>query len=140
MGLLDPVKDKTLYEKYYNEARGGGQGDYSLGFREKMENVVDCLKRYPKSKRAVLTLPYSVKTSTQVLHPDTADQKCLRELIFYIEEGKLHCSGVMRAQAAIIFPKNIHFIGSVMEEVGKRVGVEGGSYTHFVVTLVRDRE
>jgi hypothetical protein len=46
----------------------------------------------------------------------------------------------MRAQAAIIFPKNIHFIGSVMDEVAKRVGVEGGSYTHFVVTLVRDRQ
>ena len=140
MGLLDPIKDKDLYEKYYNEARGGGQGDYSFGFREKMENVVDCLKRYPNSKRAVITLPYSNKTSPQVLHSDTAEQKCLRELTFFIEEGRLHCTGFMRAQAVTIFPKNIHFVGSVMQELSNRIGVEGGSYTHFVVTLVRDRE
>jgi hypothetical protein len=61
MGLLDREKNKDLYQKFYNEERGGGQGDYSLFFREKIHNIVDCLTKFPKSKRAVISMPYSVK-------------------------------------------------------------------------------
>ena len=51
--------------------------------------------------------------------------KCMREMHFYLEEEEeeedggwlLNATVLMRAQAAEIFPKNIHFIGSLMDRV-----------------------
>lgn len=43
-------------------------------------------------------------------------------------------------QAATIFPKNIHYIGTIMHIVARRLGVPVGAYTHFVTTLVDGRE
>lgn len=137
--LLLPVEEAAK-AKYYTAARGGGQGDYRDGITEKIDNVKQCLTEFPHSKRAVLTVPYSSVFSKDVKHQDTNEAKCLRELHFYIEnDDKLHCSGFMRAQAASIFPKNIHFIGSIMHLIGDSIGKEVGSYTHFVTTLTNER-
>jgi hypothetical protein len=131
LGLLDPehnASDAEGYAKYYNPARGGGQGDYRAGMVAKIDNVVDCLAKFPASKRAILSVPNAAALD----HTVDADAKCLRELHFYIEaraplpeeEGgpagavpaaeveAVHCTGFMRAQAASIFPKNIHMIGA----------------------------
>jgi thymidylate synthase len=140
MGLLDKNKDYQKYEKYYNEMRGGEMGDYSYKFQDKLANVVDALKKFPKSKRAIITMPYSRKTSDQVKHSNDSENKCLRELQFFIEDDYLHCTGFMRAQASIIFPKNIHFIGEVFNQIADEINVPIGTYTHFVTTLVYDRE
>jgi len=112
------------------------QGDYRFRMPEKMATLVDCLTKFPSSKRAVLSV---VPSSAGFDHSRDGEAKCLRELHFYIEDGQLHCSGYMRAQAALIFPKNIHFIGSVMLSLGKSLGRPVGSYTHSVTTLVADQ-
>jgi len=140
------------YRTYYNSARGGGQGDYRAGIKQKIANVVDALTRFPASKRAVLTIP-----PVALDHSVDGDAKCLRELHFYLEarepeEGEagvattaapepeaLHCTGFMRAQAASIFPKNIHFIGAVMNAVARGLGKPVGTYTHIVTTLTNER-
>lgn len=140
MGLLDKSKESEKYSKFYSELRGGNMGDYSFMFQEKISNVVDSLIKFPSSKRAILTMPYSNKHSHEVKHFDDAEQKCLRELHFYVEDGLLHCTGFMRAQASIIFPKNIHFIGEVFNQISDKIQVPLGLYTHFVTTLVYDRE
>ena len=135
LDIIHNTDDKLLYEKFYNPARGGGQGDYRTNIHNKIGNVVDCLSKFPSSKRAVLTIP-----DRNVDHTIDNDAKCLRELHFYIENTSipeslvishpelnntssqtsynttdkivyLSCTGFMRAQAATIFPKNIHFIG-----------------------------
>jgi hypothetical protein len=123
LNTLDLAKeeDKALHERFYNPARGGGQGDYRAGIKEKVENVVDCLTRFPASKRAVLTIP-----NRSIDHTVDEEAKCLRELHFYTEpvpsgsgagagagagSRQVSCTGFMRAQAATIVPKNIHFIG-----------------------------
>jgi thymidylate synthase len=149
---LDELRPDTnkehaaLYEKFYNAARGGGQGDYREGIKAKIDNVVDCLRLRPESKRAVLTIP-PVTTD----HSVDGFAKCLRELHFYIEAREdedgtkaseteaLHCTGFMRAQAASIFPKNIHYIGTVMNVVAERLGKPVGTYTHYVTTLTNER-
>jgi len=157
--LCDPdhnPADAKLYDKYYNAARGGGQGDYRKDIQAKIDNVVDCLSNFPRSKRAVITIP----SHTALDHTVDEDAKCLRELHFFLEptddaspehpQGaedkvqtnkgvKLHCTGIMRAQAAAIFPKNIHFIGSIMNLVADRLGVPVGCYTHMVTTFTSDR-
>ena len=53
LGLTDSERDADAYAKYYSAARGGGQGDYRTLIREKIDNVVDCLTKFPGSKRAV---------------------------------------------------------------------------------------
>lgn len=140
MNLITPEKNPKLYEKFYNNLRGGGQGNYSYKFQEKFQNIVDCLTKFPDSKRAVLTMPYSKKYSHEVAHNDDEEQKCLRELHFFIEEGTLHCSGFMRSQASIIFPKNMHFIGTVMLDLSDVLKIKTGCYTHFITTLVDGRD
>jgi thymidylate synthase len=121
---------------WYAPERGGPQGDYAEGMPEKLRNVIDALQRFPASKRAVLTV-----ASRNVSHEVDADAKCLRELHFYLEGGRLCASGFMRAQAASIFPKNIYFIALVMARVAAGLGgVPVGSYVHFVTTLTSGRE
>lgn len=140
MGKFSKIDDADLYEKHYKNMRGGGPGDYSDKIQDKIDNVIKSLETKQTSKRAVLTIPFSSKTSadTKYFHDD--EQKCLRELHFFVDEGVLHCSGYMRSQASVIFPKNIHFIGTVMNEIGNCLKLPVGTYTHFVTTLVKDRE
>ncbi len=127
--------DDARYATLYSSARGGGQGDYRVGMRDKIANVVDCLTRFPGSKRAVLTVP-----ARNVSHEVDEDAKCLREVHFFIEGGALHAAGFMRAQAASIFPKNLHFIGTILQRVAAALRVPTGRYTHFVTTLVSGRD
>ena len=104
MGLLDTTRDTEVYKKFYNEMRGGEMGDYSPFFQDKLSNVIEALLKFPSTKRGILTMPYSKYKSQDVKHDNDAEQKCLRELPFYIEEDYLHCTGYMRAHAALIFP------------------------------------
>ena len=121
---------------YYNAARGGGMGDYRDGLLAKVDNVISALRGFPRSKRAALT----ISNNPAAAHTSDDDAKCLRELVFYIDDGRLCATGFMRAQAASIFPKNIHFIGSLMARIAGGLDLRVGSYTHFVVTLVSGRE
>lgn len=152
MDELDPEHNEAHaagYRTYYNSARGGGQGDYRAGIKEKIANVVDCLTRFPGSKRGVLTIP-----PVALDHSVDGDAKCLRELHFYVEAREpedgpaagapaepeaLHCTGYMRAQAASIFPKNIHYIGALMNAVAAALHKPVGTYTHIVTTLTNER-
>jgi len=64
----------------------------------------------------------------------------MREIHFYLEEGKLDATVLMRAQAAEIFPKNIHFVGSLMEAVTRPLGVQVGVLHYLATVLVSVRE
>ena len=113
--------------RYFSAQRGGAQGDYHDGMPEKIKNVVQCLHQYPVSKRAVITIPNTSFPD----HTHDADAKCLRELHFYLDaetnassssttttpQFRLNATVWMRAQAAEIFPKNIHFIGALMTTI-----------------------
>lgn len=124
--------------KWFSEQRGGSQGDYREGTREKLDNVVDCLTRFPHSKRAVFTVP----NTSRPAHTSDADAKCMRELHFHREGDRLDATVLFRAQAALIFPKNIHFIGSLMHEVGERLPGKPrpGHLFYLTSVLVADRQ
>jgi thymidylate synthase len=139
-------RDKELHSRFYTPARGGGQGDYRLAITEKIANVVSALTAFPQSKRAVLPIPHTARPSSTADHTETDEAKCLRELHFYLEDAeegsgtkRLCATGFMRAQAASIFPKNIHFIGTVMQTIASQLNVPVGCYTHIVTTLVDER-
>jgi hypothetical protein len=136
---INMEKDITAeQEQYVNEQRGGAQGNYREGMRRKIDNVVDCLTRFPQSKRALIT----VCNEPMPDHSNDADAKCLRELHLYLDEsGKLSGTVFFRAQAASIFPKNIHLVGSIMTEVAARLPQrpELGTLYYLATVLVSDR-
>lgn len=124
--------------QYLSEQRGGAQGNYREGMAHKIANVVDCLTRYPQSKRAVIT----VCNEPMPDHSDDANAKCLRELHLYLdEENKLSGTVFFRAQAASLFPKNVHLIGSIMTEVARQLPQQPalGSLFYLATVLVADR-
>eukprot|EP00971_Amphidinium_carterae_P160447 3180541-Amphidinium_carterae.1 len=46
--------------------RGGEQGDYRDGMPEKIANVISCLKEEPRSKRAIVPIPFPSEGSKNV--------------------------------------------------------------------------
>lgn len=200
----DEKRDADAYAKYYTAARGGGQGDYRPLINEKIDNVVDCLTKFPSSKRAVsvnwatLDLPRSNPVSARagldyrpfsprpLCRPGCqvparaallprAPRRCGRPC-----RASLHwvhaCTGCVRTGGRgndvarcypnlcrrVIFPKNVHFIGTIMHEgkwypserraaralclctlataVARRLGIPTGTYTHFVTTMFGTRQ
>uniref|UniRef100_A0A7S4EJB0 Thymidylate synthase/dCMP hydroxymethylase domain-containing protein n=1 Tax=Pseudo-nitzschia australis TaxID=44445 RepID=A0A7S4EJB0_9STRA len=130
---------KEDYEKWQLAERGGAQGDYREGMKEKIANVIDCLKTEPLSKRAVIPIPYATMGSAQIDWKDQGQNKCCRELHFYLEDGKLKCTGIVRMQNANIFVKNIHFFATLIEHVANELNVEVGEYTHWITNVCLDR-
>jgi hypothetical protein len=125
-------------EQFKSEQRGGSQGDYRDGMAGKIDNLVDCLTTFPKSKRAVI----AVSNNPAPEHSSDTDAKCLREIHLYLDdEHKLSGTMLLRAQAASIFPKNIHLVGSIMTEVAGRLPAQPslGTVFYLATVLVSDR-
>lgn len=127
------------YDTWQLAERGGEQGDYRDGMPEKISNVIDCLKTEPLSKRAVIPIPYSNVGSATIDWKDRGQNKCCRELHFYLEDGKLKCTGLVRMQNANIFVKNIHFFSTLIDHVAKELNVPVGEYTHWITNVCHDR-
>ena len=107
-GALDYYTKKNMGWEYTQEEmdefqlneRGGAQGDYREGMQKKIANVIDCLRTEPLSKRAIIPIPFNSEGSEAVDWTDQGQNKCCRELHFYLEEGKLKCTGIVRMQNA----------------------------------------
>jgi thymidylate synthase len=125
-------------EKFMNANRGGAQGDYRDGMKAKISNAIDCLTNYPQSKRALIT----VCNEPMPDHRSDVDAKCVRELQLYLDgDGKLSGTVFLRAQAAFLFPKNIHMIGSIMSEIAQQLPNKPtlGTLFYLASILVSDR-
>ena len=57
----------------------------------------------------------------------------------------LNCTGIFRAQAVDIMPKNFFFVYKILEVINEKLNIQTnqkymiGSYTHFVTILVPTR-
>ena len=123
---------------WINEERGGAQGDYHEGMAGKIANVVDCLAQFPRSKRAVI----AVSNRPMAEHSDDAEAKCMREIHLYLDDdNRLSATVLLRAQAASLFPKNIHMVGSIMTRIAEQLPGRPALGTVFYVAtlLVADR-
>ena len=132
--------EKNLSEKhrkYFSALRGGSQGDYREGMAKKIDNVVAALREFPNSKRALITIGNNAFSK----HWCDEDAKCMREIHFRLAGQELHATAFFRAQATLIFPKNIHFIGSLINEVASRIdsSVTIRKLTYLASVLVHDR-
>lgn len=63
MGL--PITQEDT-DKWWMVERGGDQGDYREGMQAKINNVVNCLKTHPHSKRAIIPIPFNSEGSQNV--------------------------------------------------------------------------
>ncbi len=124
-------------KKHLSELRGGSQGDYREGMSMKIDNAVTALREFSTSKRAVITIGNNAFSK----HWCDEDAKCMREIHFRLAGQELHATTFFRAQATLIFPKNIHFIGSLMDEVASRIdsSISSGQLTYLTSVLVQDR-
>jgi len=123
---------------FMNANRGGAQGDYRDGMAAKIANVVDCLTNFPQSKRAIIT----VSNEPMPDHSSDDDAKCVRELQVYLDDdGNLSGTVFLRAQAAFLFPKNIHMLGSIMSAIAQRLPGKPklGELFYLAGILVADR-
>jgi len=127
------------FDQWHMPERGGDQGDYRDGMQEKIANVVDCLRSEPRSKRAIIPIPFPSEGSKTVDWRNQGQTKCCREMHIYIEDGKLKCTSILRMQNASIFPKNIHFFATLLEHVAKELKLPLGEYTHWITNLCHDR-
>ena len=125
-------------KSFMNANRGGAQGDYRDGMAAKIANVVACLTNFPQSKRAIIT----VSNEPMPDHSSDDDAKCVRELQLYLDDdGNLSGTVFLRAQAAFLFPKNIHMLGSIMSEIAQQLPGKPALGTLFYLAgiLVSDR-
>lgn len=136
MGYTYEMKEASQWQR---AERGGEQGDYRDGMEGKIQNVIDCLTTEPLSKRAVIPIPFATEPSSNANWKDAGQNKCCRELHFYLEDGKLKCTGIIRMQNANIFVKNIHFFATVIDRIATALNVEVGEYTHWITNLCHDR-
>jgi len=130
---------QAQWDEWFLLERGGDQGDYREGMPAKIANVVACLAAHPHSKRAIVPIPFNGEGSENVDWRDAGQTKCCRELHLYIESGRLCCTGFLRVQNATIFPKNVHFFATLLDDVAKKLGVPLGPYTHFISSVCHDR-
>jgi len=120
--------------------RGGDLGYYADGMKEKIETLLKSLRDRPFSKRSLLTIPPFHKGSVNQRPERDDDAKCLRELHFYVNgDRELMCTGIMRAQVSMLFPKNVHMIGTLLNDLAESLGYKVGAYTHFITTLTDSR-
>jgi len=124
-------------KKHFSALRGGSQGDYREGMEEKIDNAVASIREFSTSKRALITIGNNAFSK----HWCDEDAKCMREIHFRLAGQELHATAFFRAQATLIFPKNIHFIGSLMNEMASRIdtSVSVGQLTYLASVLVHDR-
>ena len=100
------------------------------GFNQ-IETIIDLLKKDPSSRRAVLNL--------NVPNPDVAttkDEICTICLNYFIRDGKLHCTGMMRSNDIIFgLTYDITYFTQLQKYIARRLEIPTGSYTHFATSI-----
>lgn len=103
---------------------------YAFGFNQ-IEKVIELLKQDPDSRRAKINLN---TPNGRVI--ETKDEPCTVFLQFMIRGGKLHCTAVMRSNDIWLgLPYDVAFFTEVQKYIARQLGVEYGTYTHFVVSM-----
>lgn len=98
---------------------------------DQLEMVVALLKKNPGSKRAVINF-----NVPNVNKETTKDEICTIMLQFYVRDGRLNCTGVMRSNDLWKgLPYDIIFFTILQKYVADRLSLKYGTYTHFAVSL-----
>lgn len=98
---------------------------------DQVDKIIKLLIADPNSRRAVLN--FNVPNENVI---ETKDEICTIALQMYIRDGKLNCTGIMRSNDIWLgTPYDITFFTELQKYIAHRVGVEYGTYTHFVTSI-----
>ena len=105
------------------------------GFNQ-ADKIIELLKTDKNSRRAVINL--NVPNPNVI---ETKDEICTIALQFYIRDNKLYCTGIMRSNDIWYgLPYDVAFFTELQKLIAHRLGIEYGTYTHFVTSIhVYDR-
>lgn len=96
-----------------------------------IENVVELLMRRPTSRKAVIQL-----FNAEDLNGTFSDIPCTTTLQFLVRDGKLDMITTMRSNDSYKgLPHDVFCFTMLMEIVARSIGVEIGTYHHFVGSL-----
>lgn len=98
---------------------------------DQVHKIIELLLTDPNSRRAVLN--FNVPNPNVI---ETKDEICTIALQMYIRDGKLNCTGIMRSNDIWLgTPYDVAFFTELQKYIAHRVGVEYGTYTHFVTSI-----
>lgn len=108
----------------------------AFGFNQ-VEKIVELLKKDPNSRRAVINI-----NTPNVNVIETKDEPCTIALQYFLRDGKLHSTTVMRSNDIFLgFPYDVAFFTELQKTIADKLGVEYGTYTHIANSLhVYDRD
>lgn len=125
-GLWGRISDDgvTSYSAY-------GDIVYKRHCFDQFEKIIELLKTDKNSRRAVIN--FNVPNINMI---ETKDEICTIALQFYVRDNKLYCTGIMRSNDIWYgLPYDVIFFTELQKLMAKRLNVEVGSYTHFVISL-----
>lgn len=100
------------------------------GFNQ-VDKIIELLATDKDSRRAVIN--FNVPNPNVI---ETKDEICTIALQFYIRDGKLNGTGVMRSNDIWYgLPYDVAFFTELQKYIAHRLNIETGSYTHHVISL-----
>lgn len=125
-----PGFKRTSEDKIYSNSAYGHIIQYRHGFNQ-LEQVIDILKNDKDSRRAVINL------NVPNPHRGTClDEICTFSLAFYITNGKLECTAMMRSNDALgCMPYDVAYFTNLQKRIANCLGIQTGSYYHFATSL-----
>ena len=103
---------------------------YKHGF-DQIEKIIELLSKDNYSRRAVINI--NVPNEKVI---ETKDEPCTIALQFLLRNNKLNCTAIMRSNDIWLgTPYDIAFFTELQRYIAKRLNVETGTYTHFVVSM-----
>lgn len=98
---------------------------------DQIEKVIELLKKYPESRRAVI----NINTPRENII-ETKDEFCTIALQLMVRDGKLNMTGIMRSNDMWSgTPYDIFYFTEIQKYIANKLNVEYGTYTHFVTSL-----
>lgn len=98
---------------------------------DQIKKVIELLKKDPESRRALINI--NVPNEKVI---ETKDEMCTIALQFLIRNERLDMTAMMRSNDVWFgLPYDIVYFTAVQKYIANELGLESGSYTHFVTSM-----
>lgn len=98
---------------------------------DQIDKMIELLNKDPNSRRAVMNI--NIPREDVI---ETKDEMCTIALQLLLRDGKLNMTGIMRSNdLSTGTPYDIFYFTSIQKLIATALGVEIGTYTHFVSSM-----
>lgn len=142
MDVLDPYMSMYLprAKDYSDDGGVTWYGAYGVRMHDhdQVNSVVKTFKDEGlDTRRAVMSIYHAEKDSVANRPEGAKDIPCNNLLHFYVRDGKLNCNAFSRSGDVVWGLTNINIFEwtVLMEHIAQEIGVDVGTYSHFVTNL-----